>query len=65
MLVLKLLSNKINKNNIYMNIFKDIKYILYYKANISKIELVIQKSFKAFYFDYPRIYIADSYLGHK
>ena len=61
-----LITDKIEENYYYY-IITFIKYnnmyILYYKTNNKKNELVIQKSFRPFYFDYPRIYIADSYLG--
>ena len=54
-------------DNFYYYIIAFIKgyeiYILYYKVNNIKNELIHQKIFKPFYFDFPEIYIYDNYLG--
>ena len=53
--------------NFYYYIIAFIKsydiYILYYKVNNVKNELIHQEIFKPFYFDFPEIYIFDEYLG--
>ena len=68
---INLLTYKKNENNYYYiitfvkdgeNYKKEIN-ILYYKVNDLKNELIQQKMFKPFYFDFPEIYIFDEYLG--